>query len=147
MYGDRVHDNVGSMSVHHRGMKAALMSNRTRNSAQDLLTCQTHSLTAHEAPVLLRLGRVTFAVVTAGRCYRSKARSSRLAYNCRQNRTIQFHFPFRADSQVFIITQRSSVAHTRFSLCHNSAPTEPLVGGIDSDNVLWRRGIFKQVYL
>lgn len=43
--------------------------------------CKADSFAAHEAPVLLGFGGVTFAVFTAGRSYRSWARSSRLVYN------------------------------------------------------------------
>ncbi len=46
-----------------------------------LLTCKAHPFAAHEAPVLLGFGGVTLAFFTAGRSYRSRARSSRLAYN------------------------------------------------------------------
>lgn len=44
-------------------------------------TCEAHSLAAHKAPVLLRFGGVTLTFLTARRGYRSRARSSRLAYN------------------------------------------------------------------
>lgn len=45
------------------------------------LTCKAHPFAAHEAPVLLGFGCVTLAIFTAGRSYRSRARSSRLVYN------------------------------------------------------------------
>lgn len=50
-------------------------------SAAAVEACKAHSFAAHEAPVLLGFGGVTFAVFTAGRSYRSWARSSRLVYN------------------------------------------------------------------
>lgn len=77
------HIGQGSRLEQDRWLKKnADQSNMCCIRCSPLLTCKAHPFATQEALVFLRFGGVTLAFFAAGRSYRSRARSSRLVYNC-----------------------------------------------------------------
>lgn len=123
------------------------------------LTCKAHPLAAHEAPVLLGFGGFPFSFFTARGDNRSRARSSRLAYNYirKENRGEKRVFLQQPLSGILYLQQRQmSFIHSFYKndQCYMAklppsvlrrkrctALRKPLAGSIRS--ALWHGGIFK----